>query len=72
MDDARASHSHPEEPKITVSWQEQPKNHPEPEPGESQWKINIKDVPCEKLNSYSFSLTQIVNFSPTSCRSDIK
>ena len=36
MDDARASHSHPEEPKITMSWQEQPKNHPEPEPGESQ------------------------------------
>ena len=61
MDYARASQSHPKSPRAG-------KSHPritqsQPEPGESQWKFNIKEVLREKLNSYLFSLIQIVNFS---------
>ena len=46
---------------LRQSQPEPPKNHPEP--GERQWKFNIKEVLREKLNSYLFSLIQIVNFS---------
>ena len=54
MDYARASQSHPKLPRAD-------KSHPritqsQPEPGQSQWKFNIKGVLREKLNSYLFSL----------------
>ena len=73
----RASQSHPKSPRagkshprITQSQLEPTRARPEP--GQSQLKFNIKEVLREKLNSYSFSLTQIINFFSTSCFSDIK
>ena len=73
----RASQSHPKSPKAGKSHPRTTQSQLEParanqSQARANEKFNIKEVLKEKLNSYSFSFIQVVNFFSTSCLSDIK